>query len=401
MKPPDIIQTSFEALAVNKIRSSLTMLGVTIGVAAVILLMALGHGTKASITRQVTELGANLLIIQPAMTAMSDGFTPSLTTTRKLTYEDVAALKRRVPLLDEVVPTIGGSARIRHMNRSRHVRVVGVTPGFLRMYHLSLESGSFLTNQDVEARRHVVVLGAKVKRELFGEETSLGQVVTLADVRHRFIGMTKPKGVLMGYDFDDRVFVPVTTAQVLFGITHLRDIRVSVETPALIDQASDQIKALLYKRHGKREDFYIIKQGAVLSTLATIIDLLTGLLAGLGGVSLMVGGIGIMNIMLVSVMERTREIGLRKALGARKRDILLQFLAEAVVLSITGGIIGIIVGVIGAWLLPYVVPNASAEVRPWAILLSFASAILLGIFWGTYPARKASLLDPIEALRRV
>lgn len=205
----------------------------------------------------------------------------------------------------------------------------------------------------------------------------------------------------MGYDFDDRVFVPVTTAQVLFGITHLRDIRVSVETPALIDQASDQIKALLYKRHGKREDFYIIKQGAVLSTLATIIDLLTGLLAGLGGVSLMVGGIGIMNIMLVSVMERTGEIGLRKALGARKRDILLQFLAEAVVLSITGGIIGIIVGVIGAWLLPYVVPNASAEVRPWAILLSFASAILLGIFWGTYPARKASLLDPIAALRRV
>jgi putative ABC transport system permease protein len=174
---------------------------------------------------------------------------------------------------------------------------------------------------------------------------------------------------------------------------------VSVQAPALIDQASDQIKAILYKRHGNQEDFHIVSQGALLSTLTTIIDILTALLAGLAGISLLVGGVGIMNIMLVSVIERTREIGLRKALGARKRDILVQFLMEAVVLSLMGGTLGIIVGVAGAGLFPYFFSKAPTELPPWAILLSFTSSVVVGIFCGTYPARKASLLDPIAALR--
>jgi len=229
------------------------------------------------------------------------------------------------------------------------VIVQGVTPANQSLFRLSVEAGSFLTHQDVEARRQVVVLGPRVKRELFGEEASLGQIVTLADIRYRVIGVTRPRGVLLGFDFDDLVFIPVRTAQTLFGIKHIHQIRASVEAPAFIDQASDQIKAILSKRHGNQEDFHILSQGAVLSALTNVIDILTGLLAGIAGVSLLVGGTGIMNIMLVSVIERTQEIGLLKAVGARKRDILLQFLVEAMILSLIGGIIGIIIGVRGRW----------------------------------------------------
>jgi putative ABC transport system permease protein len=399
MNPLEALWAALEALAINKVRSTLTMLGVIIGVATVILMVALGQGARTYVTREFAQLGANVLIIQSGKTERSDGFTPSMTTARKLTYEDAVALKRRALFLEEVVPAIIGSAKVKHMNRSRDVIVQGVTPANQFLFRLSMEAGSFLTHQDVEARRQVVVLGPRVKRELFGEEASLGQIVTLADIRYRVIGVIRPRGVLLGFDFDDLVFIPVRTAQTLFGIKHIHQIRASVEAPAFIDQASDQIKAILSRRHGNQEDFHILSQGAVLSALTNVIDILTGLLAGIAGVSLLVGGIGIMNIMLVSVIERTQEIGLLKAVGARKRDILLQFLVEAVILSLIGGIIGIIIGVVGARLIPFFFANVPTEVPFWAILLAFTSSVAIGIFFGTYPARKASMLDPIAALR--
>ncbi len=399
MNPLEALWAALEALAINKVRSTLTMLGVIIGVATVILMVALGQGARTYVTREFAQLGANVLIIQSGKTERSDGFTPSMTTARKLTYEDAVALKRRALFLEEVVPAIIGSAKVKHMNRSRDVIVQGVTPANQFLFRLSMEAGSFLTHQDVEARRQVVVLGPRVKRELFGEEASLGQIVTLADIRYRVIGVIRPRGVLLGFDFDDLVFIPVRTAQTLFGIKHIHQIRASVEAPAFIDQASDQIKAILSRRHGNQEDFHILSQGAVLSALTNVIDILTGLLAGIAGVSLLVGGIGIMNIMLVSVIERTKEIGLLKAVGARKRDILLQFLVEAMILSLIGGIIGIIIGVAGAGLIPFFFAKVPTEVPFWAILLAFTSSVAIGIFFGTYPARKASMLDPIAALR--
>lgn len=395
----EALWAALEALAINKVRSTLTMLGVIIGVATVILLVALGQGAKTNVTKEFARLGANVLFVVPGKTENVGGYLVPLSTARKLTYGDAVFLKRRAPLLEEVVPAIIGSAKVKHLNLSRNVIVQGVTPANQSLFRLSMEAGSFLTHQDVEARRQVVVLGPRVKRELFGEEASLGQIVTLADIRYRVIGVTRPRGVLLGFDLDDLVFIPVRTAETLFGIKHIHEIRAGVEAPAFIDQASDQIRAILSKRHGNQEDFHIISQGAVLSALTNVIDVLTGLLAGIAGFSLLVGGIGIMNIMLVSVIERTREIGLLKAVGARKRDILLQFLMEAVILSLIGGIIGIIIGVAGAGLIPFFFANVPTEVPFWAILLAFTSSVAIGIFFGTYPARKASMLDPIAALR--
>lgn len=400
MKLLEAVKAAFSVLAFNKARSALSMLGVITGVAAVTLLIALGQGAKTRIAREFDQLGANVLIIRPGKTEGSGGLIlTSSSTARKLTYDDALALKRRIPLLKEVVPTIIGSTRIKYLNRSRNVRVQGVTPGNRNLLHLRVETGSFLTNPDVETRRQVVVLGAKVQRELFGDNACLGRMVTLQGVRYRVIGVIGPRGELFGFDLDDTVFVPVRTAQIFFDMTHLHEIRASVEDPATIDQAVVEIRSLLLKRQGNQEDFHVISQGAVLSTLASVVDVLTALLAGIAGISLLVGGIGIMNIMLVSVIERTPEIGLCKAVGARRRDILLQFLMESITLSVMGGIVGIIVGVGGAGLIPRFFSNTPTEVPIWSILIAFTSSAGVGIFFGTYPARKASLLDPIAALR--
>ena len=399
MSLPEAVQAAFEALAVNKLRSTLTMLGVIIGVAAIILLIALGQGTKAYIVKELTGLGTNLLIIQPGKTETAGGFHPPLSTVRNLTYEDALTLKRRAPLLEEVVPVVIGSGMVKHRSRSRDVPVVGVTPEYQKIRRLSVEAGSFLTHEDVEAKRRVVVLGRTVKRELFGEGSPLGRMVTLAGARYRVIGMLEPKGVALGIDMDDVVFIPVRSAQELFDTDRLFEILASIASSEVLDPAVEQIKAVLTRRHSGREDFHIVSQGDMLSALKRILDILTGVLAGIAGISLLVGGIGIMNIMLVSVTERTSEIGLRKAVGARRRDILRQFLAEAVTLSFMGGAMGTIMGIGGAWLVSPLL-SLPTEVPLWSILLAFAASAAVGIFFGVYPARRASLLDPIAALRR-
>jgi len=393
----EAFRVALEALATNKLRSLLTMLGMVIGVLAVILLIALGQGAKAYIVGELTGLGTNLLIIQPGKTETTGAFHP-LSTVRKLTYEDALALKRRIPLLEEAIPVVLGSGKAKYVNRSRDVPVVGVTPEYQRVRRLFVETGAFFTAEDVEAKRRVVVLGRTVKRELFGEENPLGQMITLAGARYRVIGVMEPKGVTLGIDMDDLVFIPVRSAQELFDTDQLFEILASVASPEALDPAIEEIKGVLSRRHG-REDFHIISQGDMLSTLQRILDILTAVLAGIAGVSLLVGGIGIMNIMLVSVTERTREIGLRKAVGARKRDILRQFLVEAVTLSLLGGAAGIGMGAGAAKLLPLFFPSLPTQVTLWSILLAFAASATVGILSGVYPARRASRLDPIVALR--
>jgi putative ABC transport system permease protein len=277
--------------------------------------------------------------------------------------------------------------------------VIGVTPEFQRVRNLHVEIGEFVSQEDVDGRRRVVVLGRTVKRELFGEDNPLGGFVTLSDSRYRVIGIMERKGMSLGFDIDDLVFVPVKSAQDLFDTDRLFEILASVRSPQEIDRGMQEVKDILSRRHGNREDFTVISQGAVLSALTTVLSILTAALGGIAGISLVVGGIGIMNIMLVSVRERTREIGIRKAVGARRRDILGQFLVESVVLSTLGGLLGVVVGISGAKGLSLLFSTLPTKVSLWSVLMAFGFSAAVGIFFGVYPARRAALLDPIQALR--
>jgi putative ABC transport system permease protein len=396
----ETFSVAYEAIMSNKVRSGLTMLGVIIGVMAVILLVSIGEGAQVYITKELTGLGTNLLIITPGKTSTRGGFhPPSAGTVRKLTYDDALALKRRAWLLTEAVPLVFGTGKIKYQNLGRDTMVIGTTPEFQSIRNLFVDTGNFVTQGDVDSKYKVVVLGTKVKEELFGQENALGRVVTLSDARYRVVGVMQKRGTSLGMDLDDIVFIPVTSGQELFDTDALFEIIASTPRAEDVDRAIAQIKDVLIRRHAHKEDFTIQTQGAMLSTMNTILGVLTAVLGGIAGISLLVGGIGIMNIMLVSVRERTREIGIRKALGARNRDIMAQFLIEAITLSGAGGIIGIIAGVGLALLIPVFVTVLPTSVSAWSIVMAFSFSAAVGVFFGVYPARKASLQDPIQALR--
>ncbi len=391
---------AFEAILSNKVRSGLTMLGVIIGVLAVILLVSIGEGAQAYITKQLTGLGTNLLIIQPGKTSTRGGFhPPSAGTVRKLTYADSEALRRRAWLLTDAVPLVFGTGNIKYENLARDTMVIGTTPEFQRVRNLYVGIGRYIAQEDVDTKAKVIVLGTKVKDALFGSNNPLGKIVTLSDARYRVVGVMQRRGTSLGMDLDDIVFIPVTSGQELFDTDALFEIIASTPHAEDVDRAIAQIKDILIRRHAHKEDFTIQTQGAMLATMNTILGVLTAVLGGIAGISLVVGGIGIMNIMLVSVRERTREIGIRKALGARNRDIMAQFLIEAVTLSGAGGLIGIAIGVGLALLIPVFVPALPTRVSAWSIIMAFTFSAAVGIFFGVYPARKAALQDPIQALR--
>jgi len=396
----ETFKVALEAILSNKMRSGLTMLGVIIGVLAVILLVSIGEGARVYITKELTGLGTNLLIITPGKTTTSGGFhPPSAGTVRKLTYDDAQALRRRAWLLTDAVPIVLGTGRIKFRNLGRDTMVIGTTPEFQRVRNLFIGTGSYVTQNDVDTKAKVVVLGTKVKGELFGDQNALGQVVMLSDARYRVVGVMQKKGTSLGWDVDDVIFIPVTSGQDLFGTDSLFEILASTPRAEDVDRSIAQIKDILIKRHAHKEDFSIQTQGAMLSTMDTILGVLTAVLGGIAGISLLVGGIGIMNIMLVSVRERTREIGIRKAIGARNSDIMAQFMIEAVTLSGVGGIIGIVLGVGIALLIPLFVTVLPTSVSLWSIAMAFSFSMAVGVFFGVYPARKASLQDPITALR--
>jgi putative ABC transport system permease protein len=400
MNFPETFKVALEAILSNKMRSGLTMLGVIIGVLAVILLVSIGEGARVYITKELTGLGTNLLIITPGKTTTSGGFhPPSAGTVRKLTYDDAQAIRRRAWLLTDAVPIVLGTGRIKFRNLGRDTMVIGTTPEFQRVRNLFIGIGSYVSQSDVDTKAKVVVLGTKVKEELFGDQNALGQVVMLSDARYRVVGIMQKKGTSLGWDVDDVIFIPVTSGQDLFGTDSLFEILASTPRAEDVERAIAQIKDILIKRHAHKEDFSIQTQGAMLSTMDTILGVLTAVLGGIAGISLLVGGIGIMNIMLVSVRERTREIGIRKAIGARNSDIMAQFLIEAITLSGVGGVIGIILGVGIALVIPLFVTVLPTSVSLWSIAMAFSFSMAVGIFFGVYPARKASLQDPISALR--
>ncbi|MBI5188987.1 MAG: ABC transporter permease [Nitrospirae bacterium] len=395
----EILRVSKDALYSNKVRSGLTMLGVIIGVTAVILLVSIGEGAREYIRKEFGGLGSNILIVVPGKTAKEGGMHMGTSAVRKLVYDDALLIERRSKHIQNAIPVIVGTSWIKYAGRSRDTYIVGATEYYFSVRNLKIEAGRFINASDVDTKRRVCILGRTVKREIMGDANPLGAAVNIGNSHFRVIGIMEPKGVALGFDIDDIVFIPTTTAKELFDTDSLFNITVRVRSENEIDEAKKDIKDILIKRHAGREDFTILSQDEMLAVMGKILKIMTAVLAGIAAISLIVGGIGIMNIMLVSVGERTREIGIRKAIGAKNRDILFQFLSESIALSLIGGIGGILVGAAVSLGIPYFISFLPTRLAWWSVLLAFLFSAAVGIFFGVYPARKASLYDPIVALR--
>jgi putative ABC transport system permease protein len=397
---------ALRALMVNKMRSALTMLGIIIGVGAVIAMVAVGTGAKGRIAEQIASMGSNLLIVLSG-SSTSGGLRFGSGTVPTLNVDDAKAILTEVPAVKYVAPNLGGVAQVVFGNQNWSTLVNGTTPEVLEIRGWPLFSGRPFTQQDVDGATKVCLLGKTVVDNLFGGMDPIGQVIRIKNVPFTVIGVLAPKGQsTMGQDQDDTIIVPLTTAQKrLFGMQlpgMVRVIAVQAKEPKVMKEAEEQITDLLRQRHhiqpNQDNDFSVRNLTEVMSSAEQSASVMSLLLGAIASISLIVGGIGIMNIMLVSVTERTREIGIRMAIGAKGRDILLQFLIESSVLSMVGGILGIGIGVSGTLIL--------STFTQWPILFSMKAILLaflfsgsVGVFFGFYPARKASLLNPIEALR--
>ena len=418
------LRTALDGLVVNKMRSGLTMLGVIIGVGAVIALMSIGAGAQAAITGQISAAGTNLLSVSPGGARMGPGAGRAGSTTT-LTYDDAKAIAdpSNVPDAAVVAPEFTQSAQVIFGDENVNIRVVGTTPEYPSISDLEVARGRFLEEKDVKGRSNVVVLGYQVAQDLFGGFDPLGQKIKVAlpgqnggRVSLIVIGVLEEKGSAIMGSADDMVFVPITTAQTKIfdgrnslGQLIVTGINVVAASEERTDAAVRQIETLLLERHDiapdedanqrlEDADFSVQSQAEMLSMANEVTGIMTVFLGAIAGISLLVGGIGIMNIMLVSVAERTREIGVRKAVGARKADILFQFLMEAVVLSLLGGMIGILLGV-GVGKLVDMTGLLSSVVTLDSVLLAVGSSVSIGLFFGIYPANQAAGLNPIEALR--
>jgi putative ABC transport system permease protein len=403
---PSTVKISLRALRVNKMRSALTMLGIIIGVGAVIAMLAVGTGASMQISAQISSMGSNLLIILPGATT-SGGVRMGAGTQPTLTMDDAGAILKECPAVAAVAPVLSGVAQVVYGHQNWSTGVTGTTPSMLEVRDWPLASGRSFTDQDVKSATKVCLLGQTVVDNLFGDENPVGQIVRIKSVPFTVVGVLATKGQSpMGQDQDDTIYIPVTTAQKkLFGTAFpgmVRIIMVKARTEQDLGPAEQQINELLRQRHhiGQKQDndFTVRNLTQMMQAAEQSTKVMTLLLGAIASVSLLVGGIGIMNIMLVSVTERTREIGIRMAIGAKTWDIRLQFIIEALILSLTGGVAGIIVGVSGSKILA-MVAGWTTVVSPLSILMAFGFSGLVGIFFGFYPAYKASLLNPIDALR--
>ena len=403
MDPFIIIRVSLRALRRNKLRSLLTILGIVIGVCAVITLVNVGNGAQITIENAIGSLGTNLLIVFPGSITKA-GMRVGYGSVSTLTVEDAHAIRDECMAIQMVSPVVSEAAQVVFHNQNWRTTILGVNPDYQRIKNWSLKSGEFFTQQDVKAATKVCLLGSTVFQQLFGGQDPVGQVIRVKRIPFKVVGVLTSKGqTTFGQDQDDVIITPYTTAQKrLSGINYVSMLMASAVSIDLMGEARDQIRDLLRQRHGIRkdedDDFTVRNLADLTSVFSIITRSLTILLGSIASISLIVGGIGIMNIMLVSVTERTREIGIRMAVGATHKDILFQFLLEAVLLSLLGGCIGIVIAIALTSAIAYF-SGWSVPVSIFAILVAFLFSAGVGVFFGLYPARKASLMNPIEALR--
>jgi putative ABC transport system permease protein len=395
----DVLRFAAGALRGHKLRTGLSMLGVAIGVTAVVVLTSLGEGAREYVVNQFASLGTDILIVLPGKTETTGGLPGMGGVPRDLTLEDAMTLARGLPGVRRVAPVSMGNERVSAGEFSKDVAVVGTTAEMLEIRHLEMGIGQFLPAGEWDRGAPVAVLGHDLARDLFPGRNPLGQVIRIGDFRMRVIGVLAAQGVSLGVDFDTIVMVPVATGMRMFNRTSLFRILLTLAARADVDQAKAKVTQVLTERHAGEEDFTLITQDAVMSSFGAILQVLTAAIAGIAAISLTVAGIGIMNVMLVSVSERTSEIGLLKAVGAHRAQILTAFLVEAVLLSLAGGVAGLLIawGLLESLMALY--PAFPAEPPAWAVAAALGVSLLVGAVFGVLPARQATRLDPISALR--
>ena len=400
----DLFEETYFAISANKTRSSLTILGIVIGIGSVIAMISIGQGSTASIEARIQSMGSNLLTVSPGAQRSFSQVQTQRGSAQTLTMEDVEAIAEEVSSVQAVAPELSQRYQIVAKGKNTNTQVVGTVAFYPQVKNIEIEQGSFISEQNVSSFSKVAVLGPTTRDDLFGEGANpVGETVRINGINFKVIGITQSKGGTGFGSQDDMIFIPITTAQkFLAGADYVSTINVQAESPQVMTQVQTEITNLLLQRHNiasvEMADFSVLSQEDMLEAVTSIADTMTILLASIAGISLIVGGIGIMNMMMTTVTERTREIGLRKAIGAKRLDISLQFLAEAVMLTFFGGVLGIILGSGASYGITFFTETAT-KISLFSIVLAFGVSAIIGIAFGYWPAQKAAKLNPIEALR--
>jgi putative ABC transport system permease protein len=400
----DILKETFWSLSANKVRSGLTILGIVIGIASVITMVAIGQGAQASIASSIQSIGSNLIIVRPGA-QHSGGVSSGAGSNTTLTLEDANAIKNEVQNVQAVAPEDSKRAQVTAKGTNTNTQIVGTVPDYVVIRNISMESGAFITDQAVRSSAKVAVLGATTRDDLFGAGANpVGQSIRIKSVDFDVVGVTVAKGGSGFTSPDDSIYIPISSAQhFITGDTFVTTVNVAASDQNSMTAVQNQISDLLLKRHGITDplqaDFSLMNQADIIATASSITGTFTILLSSIAGISLLVGGIGIMNMMLTTVTERTREIGLRKAVGIKKLHINLQFLAEAVALTFLGGFLGVVLGWLASLAVSKFVPQLTTQISLSSVLLAFGVSAGVGIVFGFYPARRAANLSPMEALR--
>jgi putative ABC transport system permease protein len=396
----ELVLSAIDTIRASKLRAFLTTLGVIIGVLAIILLVALGEGVRTYLADTFASMGANVIQIQPGKreTRGAHG-PPPPNSAHKLTREDELAVAHHVRTLDGVSGVVSGAASIRYGTRRRDSMMFGVGERFAEIRNLQVDVGRFFTEEDVNAHRKYAIIGRVIQTEIFGDENPLGKTLRLADTEFRVIGILEHKGTSLGFDLDDIVVIPSTAALDVYGLSGYTAILARARDKANTDTAIADITDVLQRRHASQVDFTVVSQDDMLATVNAIMGTMSMVLLAIASIALVVGGIGIANIMLVSVRERTREIGVRRAVGATRTTILMQFLFESVVIALMGGLVGLAIGAGIIAIVRMVVPGLPLELSGWLVAIALGFATVVGVLSGVLPARSAARLDPVEALR--
>ncbi len=396
---------SIATLTINKLRTGLAVLGIIIGIGSVIALISLGEASQKAVQNQIQSLGSNLLTIQPSA-QRSGAVMGAFGGGKSLSYDDAKAIasSSQITTVSKVSPEYSGRAQVVTGSNNTNTQIVGSTAAYAEVHKVTVSNGSFITNRDVESMSKVAVIGPQVVSDLFPNNPNpIGEKIRISGQTFTIVGITASKGGSGFMNQDDMIFVPLTTAQkLLFGVKYLSSISLEAKSADMMTEAQNQVGYFLMSRHKitdvSKIDFTIQSQSDILNTASSVTGTFTALLSGIAAISLLVGGIGIMNIMLVTVTERTREIGLRKALGAKKKTITMQFLIESIILTFSGGTVGILIGILISFIISKII-SMPFIISPSAIFLAFAVSAGIGILFGWYPARRAANLQPIEALR--